>query len=231
MRALVFLLAIVTLAASCGADARERRLSRAERESLEWAPAAPIEPEMTPATPGAIYRAGYDGGLFSDQRARNVGDILTIVLVERTNARTSASTSTKKDSSTGIDGPKLLGREVTLHGTPILEASLGAEREFTGSGDSAQSNRLEGNITVTVAQRLSNGNLVIRGEKRIALNRGEEYVRIQGIVRPADIATDNTVSSSRVADARISYSGKGELAQANAQGWLSRFFNSVLHPF
>jgi flagellar L-ring protein precursor FlgH len=224
MRAMLTIALLATLTACGAAPTRDDR-------DPEWAAAAPIEPEMAQATPGSIYRSGYDGGLFADQRARNVGDILTVVLVERTNARTSASTSTKKDSSTSIDGPTLLGRPVTVGGTEILNASLGGEREFSGSGDSAQSNRLEGNITVTVAQRLSNGNLVIRGQKRIALNRGEEFVRIQGIVRPADIATDNTIASSRVADARIVYSGKGELASANSQGWLSRFFNSVLHPF
>ena len=104
------------------------------------------------------------------------------------------------------------------------------ETEFDGEGASSQSNRLQGDITVTVAQRLPNGNLLVRGQKWIAINQGKEYVRIQGIVRPIDIDPDNSISSLKVADARISYGGTGALADANRPGLLSRFFNMGL-PF
>ncbi len=225
MRRIVIVILGLLLGACASAGPRDHQAD------AEWAATPPAPPAPPPATPGAIYQAGYEMSLFQDQKARNVGDILTVVLVERTNARSSASTSTKKDSSTAIAAPTILGQGVTLNGKNLLEADLSGAREFKGEGDSAQSNRLEGNVTVTVAARLANGNLLIRGEKRIALNRGEEYVRIQGIVRPADIGPDNSISSSRVADARIIYSGRGELAQSNAQGWLARFFDSVIHPF
>src|SRR5690606_34473080 len=102
---------------------------------------------------------------------------------------------------------------------------------FDGEGDSSQSNRLEGDVTVTVARRLSNGNLLVRGQKWIAINQGKEYVRIQGIVRPIDIEANNSISSLKVADAMISYGGKGALADANRPGLLARFFNLPWMPF
>ena len=99
-----------------------------------------------------------------------------------------------------------------------------------GTGNSAQSNRLQGSVTVTVIQRLPNGNLVVQGQKNMRLNQGDEMVQIQGIVRPADIGTDNTIASSKVADARIAFGGRGAIAQSNSMGWLGRFFNSPVFP-
>ena len=94
-----------------------------------------------------------------------------------------------------------------------------------------KSNRVDGNIAVTVYRRLPNGNLLVRGEKWITVNQGREYLRVAGIVRPTDIGTDNSVPSFKLADAQIEYSGRGALADANKPGWLSRFFNSPLFPF
>src|SRR5690606_34511665 len=101
---------------------------------------------------------------------------------------------------------------------------------FSGTGSSAQSNQLSGSVTVTVVQRLANGNLVVRGDKLIRLNQSDEIVQIMGIVRAADIGPDNTISSSRVADVRIAYGGRGAVAKSNVMGWLSRFFQSPLFP-
>jgi len=188
-------------------------------------PSAP----MPAATPGAIYRSGIELSLFQDQRARNPGDLITIVLSEKTNATTSASTKTSKKSDVGMSATTLLGGKAGL-ANKLLNNSLAGSNDFAGSGDSTQSNALDGNLTVTVATRLPNGNLVVRGEKWIRLNQGNEYVQIQGIVRPADIAPDNSVPSSRVADARIAYGGRGAVASSNVMGWLSRFFNSSASP-
>jgi flagellar L-ring protein precursor FlgH len=118
-----------------------------------------------------------------------------------------------------------------MNGTPILEGSLGNDSKFSGNGAAAQSNKLDGNISVTVANRFPNGNLLVRGQKWIAINTGREYVRLQGIVRPTDIAPDNTVSSWKVADAYIAYGGQGTIANANKPGLLYRFFNSPYTPF
>jgi flagellar L-ring protein FlgH len=185
-----------------------------------------------PAQPsnGAIYREGAGGmALFADRRARHPGDLLTITLAERTLAQSRSSTSTSKNTEIGMSG-SIAGGAVTLGGRDVLATSIGADRSFDGAGTSDQSNRLEGNLTVTVVDRLPNGNLVVRGEKLLRLNRADEVVQVQGIVRPADIGQDNSIPSSRVGDARIVYTGRGTMAQANAQGWLSRFFNSAVMP-
>lgn len=180
---------------------------------------------------GSIYAASQGMALFEDQKARNVGDVLTILLVETTTAKTSAATNTAKDSSSDVGAPTVFGMPVSIHGTSVLSASLDSTHKFSGSGDSSQSNTLQGNVTVTVIGRQPNGNLIVRGEKHLSLNQGSEFVRIEGVVRPADISTDNTIPSSRVADARISYTGEGALAESNTKGWLSRFFSSPLWPF
>lgn len=195
---------------------------------------APIQPVIAPSaapTAGAIYAAGPGLNLYGDRRARDVGDLLTISLIENTTATTTASTAISKESNIEIGSPTLFGAPVTLGGKDILSASAGGERDFNGKGNSAQSNRLQGSVTVTVIQRLPNGNLVVQGQKNLRLNQGDELVQIQGIVRAADISADNTIPSSKVADARIVYGGRGAVAQSNAMGWLGRFFNSAFALF
>jgi flagellar L-ring protein FlgH len=187
-------------------------------------------PEAAQAN-GAIYQAGHDVALFENAVARRVGDTLTIRLNESTNASKSSSTSTKKSTNIDIPGPIIAGRPVTANGVEILNTQVDNNSDFDGEGASSQSNRLQGDISVTVAQRLPNGNLLVRGQKWITINQGQEYVRIQGIVRPIDIDPDNTISSLKVADAMIAYGGKGALANANAPGLLSRFFNLPFLPF
>lgn len=213
---------------------------------------APVPQQVYPPTPperyespepdnGAIYRDDRDVRLFEDIKARRIGDVITIILQESTAASKSANTTTDRATSVDVDSPTIFGATPTFNVPGIipldsnrnntLEQSLGASSTFEGQGDSNQSNSLSGNITVTVAEVLGNGNLVVRGEKWLTLNQGEEFVRISGIVRPQDISTANTVFSAQVADARITYSGKGMLADANRPGWLARFFNSPFWPF
>jgi len=201
----------------------------------------PYEPDYSATLPepapegaqanGAIYQAGHEVALFENSVARRVGDTLTVRLNERTNASKKSTTSTSKSTNVELPGPTIAGRPVTVHGTEILSAGVNNSSEFDGEGASTQSNRLEGDITVTVAQRLSNGNLLVRGQKWISINQGQEYVRIQGIVRPIDIDPDNSISSLKVADAMIAYGGKGAIANANSPGLLARFFNLPFLPF
>lgn len=191
-------------------------------------------PEPPPAAEqanGAIYQVGHDVALFENSVARRVGDTLTVRLNENTNASKKSSTSTSKSTSVALPGPTIAGRPVTVNGTEILNAGIDNSSSFDGEGGSSQSNRLVGDITVTVAQRLPNGNLLIRGQKWITINQGREYVRIQGVVRPIDISPDNTISSLKVADAQIAYGGKGVVADAAAPGLLARFFNVPWLPF
>jgi flagellar L-ring protein precursor FlgH len=198
----------------------------------DYGPIPPSAMYAAPAAePGTIYNPAGSFDLFMDLRARAIGDILTVMLVERTNASKESSTSTAKGSSVDTGFPVFAGRPITSSGTQIFNNEIGSESTFDGQADSSQSNRLDGSITVTVAERLPNGNLLVRGEKRITINQGEEFIRLQGIIRPVDIGPQNTVPSTKVADAQISYSGKGTLADANRPGWLSRFFNSPWFPF
>jgi flagellar L-ring protein FlgH len=194
----------------------------------------PTPPEPVPevsANNGAIYHTGHDMPLFENSVARNVGDILTVVLAEKTNATKSAKTTTAKTSKVTLPGPTIAGAPVTVHGTAVLSAGLDNSSAFDGGGDSAQSNELTGNITVTVAKRLANGNLLVRGQKWIMINQGREFVRIQGIVRPIDITPTNTVQSYQVADASISYGSQGVIDSANSKSLLARFFDSKWMPF
>ena len=150
--------------------------------------------------------------------------------MESTTATTSATTGIDKSSKAAMSAGAILGGPLTLNGRDLLSTDMSGDRSFSGKGNSAQSNKLQGSLTVTVVQRLPNGNLVVQGEKNMRLNQGDELVQIQGVVRPLDIATDNSVSSSRVADARIVYGGRGPIAKSNAMGWLGRFFNSPIFP-
>lgn len=204
--------------------------SHVPRPDENFAATLPEEVPSASQANGSIYQAGHEETLFDNAVARRVGDVLTITLVENTNAQKSAVTTTKKTTTEAMAGT-LLGGSVTMHGRNLLNNNLNDATTFDGEGDSSQSNQLTGSISVTVAKRLANGNLLVRGQKWITINQGREYVRLQGIVRPIDIAPDNTVLSSQVADATIAYGETGTLADANTKGWLARFFDSKWMPF
>ncbi len=205
--------------------------TKAPPAAPEFVPVRPIIAAPPPQENGGIYQNGYGMSLFSDVSAKRVGDIITVLLNESINATKSAKTNTSKDSSVQMPVPNLLGGGVTLNGRNLLNTEVEAGRSFSGSGDSSQSNSLRGQITVTVSEVLPNGYLMVQGEKRLTLNQGSEHIRFSGIVRPADIRSDNTVLSGNVANAQIIYGGQGVLADANTQGWLSRLFNSRWWPF
>jgi len=193
---------------------------------------ARVLPPPTPRTEGAIYQAGQQMELFADIKARRVGDVLTVHLTESTNASKAAVTKTTKTTSAANTGATILGRTITHAGVPIVgNAAFSGADSFDGEGSSTQSNSLAGSLTVTVTAVQSNGNLVVQGDKTLKLNQGDEFVHISGVVRQADIQTDNTVTSDKIADAKISYSGKGVINSSNQMGWLARFFNSVFAPF
>ena len=197
--------------------------------------AAAVAVAPAPAN-GSIYAASAAAqtrglSLFEDNKARYVGDLLTIVLVESTSSRSVAQTSVTKDSGMSLGAPVIAGVPVTYNGQSILQAEVEAGREFAGAGNSTQSNRLDGEITVSVVQALGNGNLLVSGQKRMRLNQGDELVQVQGIVRTADIGPDNRITSDRVGNAQIVYGGRGTLARSNAMGWLGRFFNSAAFPY
>ncbi len=198
------------------------------------------DPEFAPATPqyvptqvessDSIYQSGTAWLLHEDLKARRIGDMLTVVLEEETDAEKKAETDTAKKTGVNISGTTLLGEQVTRDGETI-DTDLQSDHFFDGGGESTQSNSLTGSVTVTVVDVLVNGNLSVQGEKWIHINQGEEYVRLRGIVRPIDINPDNTISSVRVANAHIQYSGDSTLNDSNEMGWLAKFFNSKWMPF
>tara|TARA_R110000787_G_scaffold107614_1_gene215645 strand:+ start:4642 stop:5289 length:648 start_codon:yes stop_codon:yes gene_type:complete len=190
-------------------------------------PAAMMPPE---STNGAIYQNGYDLVLFEDLRARRIGDIIQVLLVEQTNAAKTSKTEIDKSSSSSMANPTLFGKERSIGGNG-LGLDVNSDHEFEGEGKSNQSNKLSGSIAVTVAGVLPNGNLQVQGEKWIQINQGSEFIRLKGLVRPVDVSSDNTVLSTQVADAKISYGGTGAPDEANVTGWLVRFFMSPLWPF
>ena len=196
-----------------------------------YAPAIPMNQlQKTARADGSIFSTMNASYLYSDRKASQVGDLITIQLNENTNASKLADTEIKKDNAGDLGSPTIMGRVPSYNGNP-LGFSFDASRQFKAEADSEQRNSLNGTITVTVAQVLPNGNLLVKGEKWLTLNQGNEFIRISGIIRPEDISTDNTISSTRVANARISYAGTGQLSESNEMGWLSRFFNTVFFPF
>lgn len=208
-------------------SAAESRVFGKKTPPVDFSSAMP-EPALTPVVAtGSIFQVdeGY-AGLYEGTRARRVGDPLTIVLVERTAA--SKSASSKLDSSGNLAfTPPTTGRLALFQGTDIATSG---NRGFKGTGGADQSNTLSGEISVTVSRVLPNGTMLVQGQKRVTLNRGDEFVQIKGLIRTADIDANNRVPSTRVADAQIAYTGKGDVARASRQGWLGRFF-SVVSPF
>lgn len=215
------LVAVLALAVQ-PADARRHK----QDEPSEYAPTlAPVAPPQ--AADGSIFQAsmGY-APLTSGSRAAMVGDLITITLVEATQAQKTNSASTDRSSTIGLT-PPTTGPLSLFTST---DASMGGSGTFTGKGAAEQSNQLTGSITVTIAKVYPNGTYLIRGEKHLTLNRGDEVIQIAGLIRAADIDSNNSVLSTRVADAKITYTGKGEIARASTQGWLGRFFSRI-SPF
>ncbi|CAH6845147.1 Flagellar L-ring protein 2 [Vibrio chagasii] len=185
-----------------------------------------LDYQVTRVSKGSLYTGTTSMTLFQDRRAYRVGDILTVLLDEKTESDKSASTQYGKDSSANITAPTLGNKTFE-----DVSASVDATRDFDGAAASKQGNSLSGSITVTVYNVLPNGVLRVRGEKWLKLNQGDEYIRLTGNVRVDDIQADNTLSSQRIADARITYAGRGSFADTNTAGWLTQFFNSPWMPF
>lgn len=195
--------------------------------------ARPAPPPPTVHNDGAIYHAGQSRPLFEDRRARMVGDILTINIVEKTAATEKSSNNSDHSSSMSATTPgitenanpaKLLFKSITF-------GAGSSANKLANKSDSATSNDFTGTITVTVIEVLSNGNLLVSGEKQVVVNQANEFIRFSGVVGPNTITGANTVQSTQVADARIEYKGSNyNLDSSSALTMLGRFFLSVL-PF
>jgi flagellar L-ring protein precursor FlgH len=185
------------------------------------------QPSAPVASPGAIFQAGsLYSGLVTGTRARQLGDMVTIILTEATTTSKSTTGSTKRSGSASITPPT--AGPLNFLNPEALKAA--AEGSFTGGGNAAQQSRLNGAIAVTIAAIYPNGTAEVVGEKQMMFSQGEEWVQFAGRIRLIDIDADNRIASSQVANARIIYSGKGAVQQASRPGWLSRFFNTI-SPF
>jgi flagellar L-ring protein precursor FlgH len=188
-------------------------------------PPMPAIAPMPKGQAGGVFSPEMPWVLVSDNRAFRPGDPLTVVLQETTQASKSADTSYGKQNNVNFAPIGVAGKTVKS------DVGISAQRDFTGKSQSTQQNELQGSITVIVQNVMPNGLLLVSGEKSLRLNQGEEFIRVVGYVRSADIDTDNRVSSQRIANADITYSGRGALADTNKPGWLAKFFASNWMPF
>ena len=189
--------------------------------------ALPLPLPAPKAPDGGIFNAanGY-AALYDGHRARAVGDPVTIVLTENTTTSKSAGSKSAKSGGFGIT-PPTTGPLSFIKPTSL---NMGGSTSFKGDGSAAQQSTLGGEVSVTIVAVRSNGTALIRGEKRLLLSQGEEWVQVSGIVRLADVDQDNRIASTRVVDAHIEYAGNGPVSRASREGWLSKFFN-LISPF
>jgi flagellar L-ring protein precursor FlgH len=184
----------------------------------------PMLVEAQAPTDGAIYNTSTYRPMFEDRRARHIGDVLTIAIAEKTAANKSGASTGNKSGSVKMSVPGPLQGK--------LGASLGTDTgtKYADGDTQSASNAFTGTIGVTVSEVLPNGNLIVVGEKQIALDKGVEFIRFSGMVNPDTIQSGNTVSSTLVADARVEYRTSSHIDRAEMNSMMSRFFQSLL-PF
>ena len=180
--------------------------------------------KATKANNGAIYSTSSPGLFSSDKRAHQVGDILTVQLNETFSSTKSVTSQSAKEDSLVLSWANWIIKNFVGMGGVL------PNQTFKGSGSASQSNSLTGFISATVVKVYPNGNLEIKGQKRLRLTDGSEYIRLAGIVRPQDISASNTVSSNLIAEAQIEYVGSGTLSNESKPGWGSKLFRA-LSPF
>jgi len=208
---------------SCGSTGRNDTLS-----TLPPFPSPPPEVKPNPPSPGSLF-SGYEN-LFSDPKARNVGDIVTIKVYENLSGAGSAqSSSTKKTSfDINVNKPTVLGKKVPGDTKdPLLNFSTSPKVDFSGKGATSRNAKLIATISARVVKVYPNGDLYVVGEKVIRINDDVQVLRISGIVRPEDIAPDNSVPSTKVANMYVEYNGKGYIADNQRPGWLARFLMKI----
>lgn len=220
---------LVVLLAGCGSQMlRGEPDMRPGDPNFAPVPAHAMSPP--PAANGAIWQDNNVRSIYGDRSSRRVGDVITVILEEQTSGQKSAQASSSRQTDVELANPNLFGSPVSILGND-LSAGVSGSRSASGRGQANQSNSLSGAITVTIADIHPNGVLRVQGEKWITLNNGSEVIRITGLVRPEDINLNNEVSSKRIADAQLTYSGTGALADASKPGLITRFFNSPAWPF
>ena len=207
---------LISFVASCSTQLEERA-------SMDFEPTMPsISKSPKKDKYGSIYSNSQQGLFATDRRASKVGDLLTVALSENFSASKSQSAKSAKNGTTSFDFPRITTADAD---DTLFDSKLA--KSFDGSGSADQTNSLRGEISVTVTKVFSNGNMEILGQKKLTLNNGDEYIRLVGIIRPEDVDSRNIVPSSRIANAKISYTGAGDIADTSKKGWLSRLVDVV----
>ncbi|MDR2300715.1 MAG: flagellar basal body L-ring protein FlgH [Deltaproteobacteria bacterium] len=193
----------------------------------------PVQTYPNPAikTEGSLFSEDSRPDFFADVKARRVGDIITINIVETSRATKQANTSTGRSSSLDASVDNLFGMETRLPKPLGLDVTKGiggsSTSQFSATGSTARNENITAKISARIIQVLPNDNLVVRGSQEILVNNEKQYITVQGVVRPADVATDNSILSTYLADARIEYTGKGDISSKQREGWLTRALDKI----
>lgn len=187
--------------------------------SPDFAPVYPVAVAQPPVATGAIFNGRQGGSLLGRNRDFRVGDVITVVLDEATQAGRQLSANVSRESKNDVITPSMIAKLGSLRGIPADLNLNSAAIESGGTGQADQRATLKGSVSVTVVDVLVNGNLVLRGEKQMALTEGAEVIQVSGIIRPDDVSPNNTVQSRRLANAQFTYRGTGDMANASRAGW------------
>ena len=194
-------------------------------------PPIPSPAASLPATPtGGLFHAARYRPMFEDQRARLVGDMVTVVIAERVTAsqRSTSSIDRENEMKAGLTALPIFKGANAANIVGRSKIGVGSENSFSGAGETANSNNFTGSITTTVVDVLPNGHLVVTGEKQIGVNHNVDVLRFSGQVDPLMIQAGNTIPSAQIANVRVEHRGRGQQADAQTIGWLSRFFLNIL---
>ncbi len=221
---------VLILVSQISACSNTVELSKALPNDPDFAPILPEVEEDAIIPTGSLFKENYVNNIYSDSKAHRIGDIISVILSESTQANKNAKTELKKENNSTLDPIVGLGGVPLTANGNTLQFGINQNSKFKGDAKADQGNSLSGDISVHVLRVLPNGNLMIRGEKWITLNNGDEYIRLTGVIRAKDINSNNTILSTKIANARIQYAGTGSFADVNEQGWLTKFFNSSWWP-
>jgi flagellar L-ring protein precursor FlgH len=228
---IVGLLVVADLLVACGPP-HIKPFTPRERK-YEMGKYAATEEEAQPAA-GSIYTDSLPGFL-EDTRALRVGDIVVVRIVEEADARGGASTNLSKDSKRSSGVEKMLGLLPALQKAypnvdPAQLIALASSNDFNGEGQTQRAGKLKGTIGVKVKQELPNGDLFVEGTKTVMINHEEYHLYVSGVVRPADIERDNSIDSGLIADARVEFTGRGDIGDQVRRGWLNKALDKI-SPF
>lgn len=221
MKLLSSLLALAVLAGGCAA------VDPVPVPPPRFAAVQPPEIQTPRGPTGAIYNSVQSDNMFGRGRNFQVGDVITVLLDERTQGSRSTTTNVSREAKNNIVPPSVSTVLGNIKGIPTGLNFNEASNSSTGSGTADQTASLTGSLAVSVVEVLPNGNLVVRGEKQLSLSEGSEVIQVSGVIRPADVSPNNTVLSRRLAHSQIAYRGSGDLASASRPGWGTKLLTRV----